>query len=126
MPDFDEANESIQLLNQHRHVLGAQGSELLAQAATAHPVGLILAPESTGARRFGEAVGGDVGREVAGKGFIGLVPWEFAVAILRPNTAVTLDRIQSAGVGSQRRLPLVAATKDGFRLGWVEYAVQGS
>ena len=57
------------------------------------------------------------GQDLRGRGFVGLVPREFAVTILGANAQATLDWLEPMNEGGQRRLPLVVATKDGFRLG---------
>jgi hypothetical protein len=64
------------------------------------------------------------GQSFGGKGFVGVVPRQLMLDVLRANHPATLDWLeQSGGDGPQRQLPLVAVTKGGVRLGCIPYSL---
>lgn len=64
------------------------------------------------------------GQDFAGKGFIGVVPRSMVLDILRANHPAALDWLEGSGdEGTLRKLPLVAVTENGIRLGRVNYEV---
>lgn len=112
------------MLEQHREALAADATEF----ARAHPqiptVGLILDADASEAAPLRAALESATGQSFAGKGFLGVVPRELVLHILRANHPATLDWLQeSGGDGQRRRLPLVAVTRGGVRLGIVDYEI---
>ncbi len=121
MEDFEQQEESLRLLEEHKNALAKEAREMLAENPEAHPVGLIMTPDASEAQAFAKALKAGTGQDLRGRGFVGLVPREMALSILRSNAPASLDWLEPKTVGSTRRLPLVCATGKGFRLGSVEF-----
>lgn len=119
--EFEQQEQSIRLMDDHGPSLAREAADVAAQQADAQLVGLIVTPDAGEAKRLAEALSNATGQDLRGRGFVGLVPREFALTILRSNAPATLDWLEPEAVGGERRLPLVVATKDGFRLGASEY-----
>lgn len=111
---MDQGEQARHLLDEHGPSLADEARDVLSNAPQAKVVGLVLMPDSAEAARMADALGGATGNDMRGKGFIGLVERQFALAILRSNAPATLDWLED----NDGKLPLVCATKDGFQLGW--------
>jgi hypothetical protein len=114
-----------ELLEQHRTVLVTNATEL----ATEHPdvqlVGLVLDPGVEVAAPFRKALEEATGLSLRGQGFVGVVPRDFVLRVLRADAPQALDWLEDATADGERRtLPLVCATEDGFRLDHVDYTVR--
>lgn len=108
-------------MDQHGPSLAKEAAQVTAQQPEAQLVGLIVTPDAAEAKRLAEALSKATGQDLRGRGFVGLVPREFALTILRSNAPATLDWLSPDSEEGKRRLPLVVATKDGFRLGASDY-----
>ena len=73
-----------------------------------------------GARPFIDALEQASGQKLNVPGFLGLVPRQFAVHILREDCPAALDNLPNGEPGSV--LPVLVATKGGFRVDEVEYS----
>lgn len=122
MGEFEQREQSIQLMDEHGPSLAKEAAQVAAQQPEAQLVGLIVTPDAAEAKRLAEALSEATGQDLRGRGFVGLVPREFALTILRSNAPATLDWLEPQAVGGERRLPLIVATKDGFRLGARRYS----
>lgn len=110
----EQSEQARRLLDEHGPSLAEEAREVLLTNPNAKVVGLILSPESAEATRMADAFGSATGNDMRGKGFVGLVERQFALAILRSNAPATLDWLED----SDGKLPLACATADGFQLGW--------
>ncbi len=120
--NFGEQQQSFEMLEQHREALAADAAEFAREHPGVATVGLILDADASEAAPIRAALEASAGQSFAGKGFLGVVPREFVLHILRANHPATLDWLeQSGGEGRERRLPLVAVTKGGVRLGRIAY-----
>src|SRR5688572_18806390 len=116
-PDHDpdrQAALAIELMDEHGASLAEEAREVLAQHPDVRLVGLILTPDSEEMRVMRPRLERETRESLTGKGFVGLMPREFALAILRQRAPATLDWIEPHETG---RLPLMAATRDGYRFG---------
>ncbi len=91
MSEFEQKEQSIRLLDEHGESLAADAREMRSANPELRVVGLILAPDASEARGIMAAIQQATGQDLAGRGFVGLVPREFAVTILRSNAPATLD-----------------------------------
>lgn len=122
---FGEQQESYEMLEQHREVLAADAAEIAREHPDLPTVGLILHADASEAASLRAALESASGQSFAGKGFVGVVPRQLVLDILRANHPATLDWLeQSGGDGPERKLPLVAVTKGGIRLGCVPYTLE--
>lgn len=122
---FGEQQQSYEMLEQHREVLAADAAEIAREHPDLPTVGLILDADASEAAPLRTALESATGQSFAGKGFVGVVPRQLVLDILRANHPATLDWLeQSGGEGLDRQLPLVAVTKSGVRLGCVAYTVE--
>jgi hypothetical protein len=123
---FGEQQQSYELLAEHRTALASDAAELARERPEMQTVGLILHADASEAAAFRAALESASGQSFAGKGFLGVVPRELVLQILRTNHPATLDWLENSGgdVGATRKLPLVAVTKSGVRLACVEYDVE--
>ena len=88
----------------------------------ARVVGLIVTPNASEAKSLAKAIGKATGQSLHGRGFAGIVPREFALTIMRANAPATLDWLDAGeSEDGRRRLLLIIATRDGFRLGATPY-----
>ena len=78
-------------------------------------VGLVLAPDSSEAHAFREYAASQGQHVEATSGIVTLAPRQVALNILRRDVPALLDWLESG----PELLPLLAATKDGVRLGSV-------
>jgi len=121
---FGEQQESYEMLEQHREVLAADAAEIAREHPDLPTVGLILHADASEAAPLRAALESASGQSFAGRGFVGVVPRQLVLEILRANHPATLDWLeQSGGEGTTRQLPLVAVTEGGVRLGRVPYSV---
>ena len=111
----DQQEQAIRMLEEHGPTLAAEAREILVQHPGAKMVGLVLAPDSSEAARFRELASASGQTLPENTGIVIVVPRKDALSILRANAPATLDWLES----EPDRLPLVAATKDGMRLGSV-------
>jgi hypothetical protein len=118
---FEEQQRSYELLDQHRELLARDAIELAGQYPTAQFVGLIMEADASEAKELRRLLEEATGRKVGT--FVGLVPRKMVLEILRANAPQTLDFLEPASSGRQRRLALVAVTKHGYRFGAVDYEV---
>ena len=119
---FGEQQQSFELLEAHREQLAQEAAEVVRDHPRAKPVGVIMdadAPEAVELRRV---LMEQTQQQVAG--FVGLMPRRVVLDILRANHPAVLDWLEdSGGDGPMRTLPLVAITKNGVRLGRVDFRV---
>jgi hypothetical protein len=97
----------------HKESLHDEARELLGHKPDAKVSGLVLDSESSDGQQMMAAIGKAMNRDTRGENFVGLVSRDFALAILRANGPATQDWLES----DPGLLPLVCATKHGFRLG---------
>ena len=116
---FGEQQQSYELLEEHREALARDAAEVVAQHPEAQPVGLIMDADASEASELRTLLEKQTGQRVAG--FLGVVPRNMVLDILRANAPNTLDFLEPGSGGAKRTLPLVAVTKNGFRFGSVEY-----
>jgi hypothetical protein len=120
--NFAEQLRSYELLEAHRKALAADAADFGREHPDVPAVGLILDADASEAVAFRSAIESATGRDLAGRGFLGIAPREFVLHILRTNHPGAVDALEdSGGCGAMRRLPLVAVTKRGVRLGHVDY-----
>jgi len=123
---FEEQERSLDLLQpQQINALKDDARELVAEHPEMQPVGLVFAPDASEAVSMRDAIERATGQSLAGRGFFGVVPREFALAILRANAPATLDWLEPPTTGPERKLSIVIATKNGFRVLSVDYQVFG-
>tara|TARA_R110002072_G_scaffold2288_5_gene18901 strand:- start:6104 stop:6487 length:384 start_codon:yes stop_codon:yes gene_type:complete len=120
---FEDQQLSHELLEKHRGDLAEEARNFISGNAGAEPVGLILEAGSSEARAFLEALKQATGQELDAPGFLGVVPRAFAVGILRANLPAALDNLPNGELGA--KLPVLVATKGGFRFAEVEYSRWG-
>ena len=119
---FDEQQASYELLEEHREMLAREAAEIARAHPDAHLVGVIMNADASEASELRRMLQEQVGRQVAG--FVGVMPRKLVLEILRANHPAVLDWLEDSGGGGERRkLPLVAITKNGVRLGCAEYSV---
>jgi hypothetical protein len=122
---FGEQQESYEMLEQHRELLAKDAAEIARDRPDLPTVGLLLHAEASEAAPIRAALEASAGRSFAGKGFVGVVPRQLVLDILRANHPAALDWLeQSGGDGLERKLPLLAVTKGGVRLGCVPYSIE--
>ena len=117
--NFAEQQSSYEMLEEHRAALAADAAELLREHPALELVGLIMEAEASEAVAFREAFERATGQSFTGKGFLGVVPRELVLRILRANAPATLDWLPPSREGPPRTIPLVAVTRRGFRFGAV-------
>lgn len=123
--NFGEQQQSYEMLQQHRDTLAADAAEFAREHPEIPTVGLILDADASEAAPIRAALEASTGQRFGGRGFLGVVPREFMLHILRANHPATLDWLEpSGGDGPQRCLPLVAVTKGGVRVGRVDYTLE--
>jgi|LakMenEpi03Aug12_release.lakeMendotaPanAssembly.Ray.scaffolds.fasta_scaffold1758130_2 hypothetical protein len=77
----EQAEQARRLLDEHGPSLAEEAREVLLTNPDAKVVGLILMPESAEAARFADAYSAATGNDnMRGKGFVGLVERQFALA----------------------------------------------
>ena len=120
--NFGEQQQSFEMLEQHREVLVREAAEVVREHPGAEPVGVIMDSDASEASELRRLLQGQTGQQVAG--FVGVMPRKLVLEILRANHPAMLDWLEeSGGDGPERKLPLVAVTKRGVRLGCVPYRV---
>ncbi len=120
---FEDQQLSHELLEKHRGDLAEEARNFISQNADAEPVGLILEAGSSEARAFMQSIAQASGQERNAPGFLGVVPRAFAVEILRANLPAALDNLPNGELGA--KLPVLVATKGGFRFAEIEYSRWG-
>ena len=106
---FGEQQQSYEMLEQHRAMLAADAADIARQHPTMQTVGLILDADASEAAPIRQALETASGQSFAGKGFVGVVPRQLVLDILRANHPSALDWLEtSGGEGQARQLPLVA------------------
>lgn len=111
----DQKEQAIRMLEEHGPTLAAEAREIVQQHPGAKMVGLILSPDSQEAVQFREWASASGQTVPETTGIVIVVPRKTALSILRASAPATLDWLES----EPDTLPLVAATKDGMRLGSV-------
>ena len=118
---FGEQQQSFELLEEHREKLAADAAELARERPDLEPVGLIMDADASEAAEMRATLEKATGQRIGG--FLGVVPRQMVLDILRANAPATLDHLEPVSSGRHRKLPLVAITKNGYRLGAVDYEV---
>ena len=118
---FEDQQLSHDLIEHNRDALGEEARDFLSENSGVDPVGLILESGAAEARPFLDALEQVAGEKLNVPGFLGVVPRHFAVEILRANAPAALDNLPNGKLGST--LPVLVATKGGFRFGVVEYSL---
>ncbi|HLQ36827.1 MAG TPA: hypothetical protein VK348_03435 [Planctomycetota bacterium] len=113
---FEQQLRSHELITEHRDLLLAEAAEFVRQHPGTPPVALILEADTSEAAPLWAALQRASGHDLQGRGFLGVVPRAFALQILRANAPATLDWLAPA-TADGAELPLVVATRNGFRLG---------
>lgn len=103
MNEFEQQEQSMRLMDEHGPSLARDAAEVAAQRPDAQVVGLIVMPDAAEAKRLVEALSQATGQNLRGRGFVGLVPREFALTILRANAPATLDWLEPVTEPGQRR-----------------------
>lgn len=117
LQNFGEQQRSYELLEEHRAALVADALEMLREHPEIDVAGLILDADASEACAMRKALDQATGQDFAGRGFIGVVPRQFVLEILRANAPATLDWFPASTNQGARVLPLVAVTKRGVRCG---------
>ncbi|MCB9891941.1 MAG: hypothetical protein H6832_18990 [Planctomycetes bacterium] len=117
---FGDQQFSHEVLERNRTALRDEARGFVAQASGVEPVGLILDAGAAEAKPFLEALEQATGRQLNVPGFLGVVPRPFAVHILRASCPAALDNLPNGELGV--KLPVLVATKGGFRFGEVDYS----
>ena len=115
---FEDQACSHDLIENNRGPLGEEARDFISQNPGIEPVGLILDAGASEARPFLDALENAAGQRLNVPGFLGVVPRQFAVHILRTNCPAALDNLPNNDTGT---LPVLVATKGGFRFGEVDY-----
>jgi hypothetical protein len=110
-----QQQQAIRMLEEHGPTLAAEAREIIVQHPGAKMVGMILSPDSSEAARFRELASASGQTVPETSGIVIVVPRKDALSILRASAPATLDWLES----EPDSLPLIAATKDGMRLGSV-------
>ena len=119
---FAEQQRSFELLEEHKETLAAQAAETTARDPRARPVGLILDEGTSELAQLRSALERAGAPPVPKGTMVCVVPRELALKILRTNHPATLDWLDSnEGEHGGHRLPLVAITPGGARLGAIDY-----
>lgn len=123
--DFEQQQQSFDLIDQHRAALAEEAARIAAEepvVAAAGLAGLIVTAEAPEAEQLLKAIG--LPAEAAQSGFLGIVPRELAVAILRDVAEPAVDelaRLEAKVAAGMRPLAIVLLAKDGLRLGLASY-----
>jgi hypothetical protein len=118
---FEDQQFSHELLERNDGALREEAMAFVSQGPGVEPVGLILEAGASEAKPFVEALERATGTKFDAPGFLGVVPRPYVVNILRANCPAALDNLPNGEVGAT--LPVLVATKGGFRFGTVEYSV---
>lgn len=122
LENFAEQQLSFELLAEHRQALLDDALDLVREHPQLEVVGLILDGSASEAAPFQAAFAQASGQSAAGRGFLGVVPRDLVIHILRANAPATLDWLPpSRRQDGSRMLPLCAATQHGFRFGAIAY-----
>lgn len=116
---FEDQQLSHDLIEKNRDALAEEAREFVSLNAGAEPVGLILEAGASEAKPFLDAFAQAAGKKINVPGFLGVVPRQFAVHILRNNCPAALDNLPNGEIGTT--LPVLVATKGGFRFDEVCY-----
>ena len=120
---FAEQQLSFELLAEHRQALLEDALDLLREHPEMEVVGLILDGSASEAASFQAVFAQACGLPADGRGFLGVVPRDLVIHILRTNAPATLDWLPpSRQQDGSRMLPLCVATRQGFRFGAIAYA----
>lgn len=114
--NLPEQLHTYELFEQHKAALLDDARKLLGERPELEVVGVILefgAPE--GATLFA-ALEKASGQKFQGRGFIGLMPREMLVDVLRKNSPAHLEWLPSPEAGAPRRLAIAAFTKAGVQI----------
>ena len=113
---FYQHLDSENLLKQHGQDLVNDAREILAKAPDARVAGVITFQDSREARPLREALAKLAGRDLPEGLLVGIVPRPMVEAVLAANVGDEHWREQSWQ--PQQVLPVVVATRDGFRFGF--------
>lgn len=111
------------MLEEHQDELAHQAREMVRAEPGVQPVGMVMETDAPEVHELREAFESEMGRDLGGSVISCLMPRELALEVLRRNAPASLDWLEPTGEGAERRLPLVAVTCDGMRLGAVPYRV---
>lgn len=123
--DFEQQQRSFDVIEQHRATLATEALAIAAEQPHVAIAGLIVEADAPEAEALLTAIG--LPEEARRTGFLGIVPRELAVAILRDVAAEAVDelgRIEAKVHAGTRPLPIVLLAKDGLRLGLASYAAR--
>ena len=113
---FYQQFDSETMLKQHGQDLVNDAREILAKAPDARVAGVITFQDSREARPLREALAKLAGRDLPEGLLVGIVPRPMVEAVLAANVGDEHWREQSWQ--PQQVLPVVVATRDGFRFGF--------
>ncbi len=117
--NFGEQQESYELLEQYREDLAKDAREMLAQNGEEELVGLIVTKDAKEAEALRVLVKQSTGQDHVGRGFAGIAPREFVLALLRATAPLAVEQLPEGWRDGVRVLPMVVMTKGGVRFGGV-------
>ena len=87
---FGEQQQSFELIEGHREILLEDAREFVRENPEIPVIGLILAADASEAQGMRGALEQATGQSFAGRGFIGVVPREFVVRMVRANAPAAI------------------------------------
>ena len=122
--NFGEQMRSFELLEEHRSALMDEARDMMCEHPDTEVVGLILDADAEEAESFRALLEESTGQDLAGRGFLGVAPRQFAVNMLLRDAPASLEWLPSSTTREDQGevvkwLPLIALTKTGVRFGAV-------
>lgn len=112
---FAEQQRSYELIEQYRAVLVQDALEILGKHPDADIVGLILDGDTSDAASIRLAMSKATGRDLPPGIAVGTMHRPIVVAILRANAPATLEYLPPMRTAAGLQLPILSATKNGYR-----------
>ena len=123
--NFEQQERSYSYLKEHGEKLAAEAAREIGRSPGSELAGIILEAGASEYKQIRTAIEQGLGIEVTDPVFVQIVPRELALLILTANASQdALDWVAKNAPPFARRLPIIVAAKNGFRMGAVEIPLE--